>query len=201
MRKVVNDKELMTEYTRLSQELLNEGKVLKMNRAVNSMYESETHFYPEDERYSSLLVALERTDLDARKAEGLGKYWDVDLLDLVVKKVKDSFDDGVIISKKRFARFASKGYDGRGKRNYFYTSDMDLAREIAEKRKARANNNYSGYIMETIKPTKAFLEKLKKHDGFKNARLNKVEVNRLESRYEVINTALKSRPKKRYVLR
>lgn len=194
MKTILTQTELMREYTNLVAEQIGNGNVMKLNRGFSSMYESETHFEPENKEYESLLVALERSD--AKEELGFRYVWDVDVFELVVKNIRNTFDDGDVLSSKTIIRFSTRKRDAKGDMIYYYVTDVDVARGIVEKRDVRSTQKW-GIEKTTVEftPTTEFTEKLRSRKGFTNAKASKIKVARREDGYYTItNTALKTKP-------
>lgn len=187
MKTVLKEVDVMKQYTELVEGLIKEGRIMKIVGGSNSMYEYATHFEPVNKEYDTLMVALERKN-DVKGEIGLENNFEVDVLDLVVKNTKGTFDDGQVLYTKRFFQLRS----GNKK---FYVDTVEGVKEILDKRMRRWESKRGSSKKVEFKPTESFLEKVKVKRGFTNAKKEDVKVTKLGYRgYEVENTALKTRP-------
>lgn len=186
MKKLLRKIDVMEEYTQLVKEIIDTGRLLKGVGGGNSMYEYSTHFQPTSEEFSHLIVALER----AKGADELDDYRlvsSVTPFDLVVKNIKTTFDDGEVLYTKRLYKYNVYG-------KVFYLTDIEDVKVIEEKRRERWSRLRKG-PNKKIKVTQSFVDKLRKHRGFTNAKAEEVEVYRTRDLgYKVINKGLKTEP-------
>ena len=194
MKAILTEVEFMNEYTKLVSEQINNGKIMKVNRGSNSMYENETHFYPDDNKNESLIVAIER--LTTKSKLDLRRLWMTEIFALVIKNVKHTFDEGEVFYSQTVIKFETEKRNTSGKRIAFYVTDLDVAREIGRKRSKRANYTWMSKLQTEFNPTPEFTEKLRSVKGFNNAKPNKLKVIRVgyEKEYRIVNTALQSEP-------